>query len=437
MRFGTSGIRGPWGDAVTPQLALALGRAVGHDHPRVVVARDARTSGPPLERALVAGLLDQGATAALAGIASTPALAHGARDHDAGIVLTASHNPPGDGGVKLWQPTGQAFDEPLRERVIALLTDPPPSRPWDQVGTTLPAPDLARQHVEAILDHVTARDLGLRVALDGGHGPAGHETAAILREMGCDVVTLHAQVDGTFPGRASEPTRANLQDLRRLLAQGGFDLGLAHDGDGDRLVALTAEAELVPGDQLLVLLARHLDARRVAVPVDASLVVDDALPDATVHRTPVGDVHVAEALARHDADLGGEASGSWILPGLSLAPDGPHAAARVAALAAQRPLRERLRELPATALERRTYPLPDDAKPHAMAALEPSLASLGDASSLDGVRVTTDAGWVLVRPSGTEPKLRLTAEARTRDALDPLLQEADAIVRRALKEVTP
>lgn len=437
--FGSSGIRGPWGRTVTPELALDLGRVLGRTRDRVVVGRDGRTSGPPLTDALVSGLAASGAEVVRAGVASTPAIAYAARDHDAAVAVTASHNPPSDGGFKLLEPDGRGCGPKARERIERGLDEGPPAdAAWDAIGAVRDDPDVTRRHVTAVVDHVASRldaDLaGLRVAVDGGHGPAGRETADALVRLGADVTTVNASVDGTFPGRPSRPTPGNLAALRDLVAR-DHDLGLAHDGDGDRLVAVAGDGEVVPGDRLIAVLARGLDVDELACPVDVSRAVDDALPEAKIHRTPVGDVHVAEALARTGAAFGAETTGSIILREVSGCPDGPLAAATVAALAATRPLTERVAELPAYPLTRRSFPVPEEAKPAVVDRLRDRLASMGEATTLDGIRVDVDEGWILVRPSGTEPKIRLTVEARDPADLDELEDEATDAIQAVLDEV--
>lgn len=440
--FGTSGIRGPWGEEVTPELGLRLGRALAHDRDRVIVGRDGRTSGPPLAAALTAGLSAAGADVTDAGVCSTPALAFAARDHDAGVVVTASHNPPADGGFKLVEPDGRGFGTGARRRIVERLDDDVADAPWDAVGEVRRDPDVVERHVGAVVDHVgtlagDGGDLDLRVAVDGGHGPAGPETSAILERLGCRVSTIHERVDGRFPGRPSEPTPEHLAELRDLVADGGHDLGLAHDGDGDRLVAVTGEGRVVDGDRLLALVAGWLGADRVVCPVNTSMTVGRALPGARIVRTPIGDVHVAEALAREGSGFGGEPSGCFIFPDVSSGPDGPLAAAVVAAMAADRPLADRLEDLPAARLARRSFPVPEGAKEALMARLADRMEGWGETSRVDGLRIDLDRGWLLVRPSGTEPKLRLTVEAQDAAVLEKQERRAAELIERVIEETVP
>lgn len=408
--FGSSGIRGPFATFATPELALALGRAVAATKRSVVVGRDARATGPALESALIAGLLAGGADVARAGVLPTPALAYAARRHDAGIVVTASHNPAPDNGFKLWEPDGRAAGSAERKRIEAALASAPPGAAWHDVGRVTEAPHAVREHIDRILDIVGPLARRLRVVLDCGNGAASAESPEMLRRLGCDVVTLNAQPDGHFPGRPSEPSEENLAALRKAVVATGADLGVAHDGDADRCMVVTHTGRYVTGDDLLLLFAKHHAAAQpgatIACPVDASRTIEDA-SGCRVVRTKVGDAFVSERLAELGGAFGGEASGAWIFPRMSYCPDGPLAAALVCAMAAERPIEERVAELPRYPLWRHAWRIEDRAG--AMARFREALGD-GKLNELDGLRADYDDGWILVRPSGTEPKLRVTCE---------------------------
>jgi len=434
--FGTSGIRGPVGEVVTADLALAVGHALAVDADQVVVGRDPRESGRALADALSAGLRECGADVVRLGLAATPTVARAVawRKADAGVSVTASHNPPEDNGFKLWQPSGQAFDESLRETMIRRI----------EVGTSEPAPwdgfgretqwDARDRHVEAILDAVSSPH-DLSVALDLGNG-AGRVTADALVELGCDVATLNAQPDGAFPGRPSEPTAENCADLCAFVADSDAALGLAHDGDADRLLAVDEDGTWIPGDVLLALFAREAasDGDHIAAPVDTSLAVDDALAKvgASVTRTRVGDVYVAEATTDASVVFGGEPSGAWIWPEATLCPDGPLAAAKLVELVADRgPLSTLVEEI-------ETYPIrrtsvETDEKVAAMEDIEAAVhQGYNDVDELDGVRVDLGDAWFLIRASGTQPLVRVTAEARADGRADDVFDEARMLVEDAV-----
>lgn len=431
-RFGSSGIRGPALTEVGPELLLRLGQAVGEAHRRVVVGRDGRTTGFALQQAFVAGVLAAGAEAYDAGMLPTPALAHAARRFDLGAVLTASHNPAADNGLKLWTPRGQAVGEAERARVEAALAKAPARAGWE-LQALREARGCIEDHARAIAGRVRV-EKPLTVVVDAGNGVGALETPAMLRGMGCRVVTLNGHVDGAFPGRPSEPSAENLAALCAAVRELGADLGLAHDGDADRVVAVDERGRPVSGDALLALLGRELGARRVVVPVDTSLAVQRALPGTEFVHTKVGDAFVSEAVAARGADFGGEPSGAIVFPQLSLCPDGPHGAALVAAMVARRGSLAALADgIPPMATLRASVPLGAADRGKAMEAIAQGLRRMGEPDLTDGVKVAFDDGWVLVRPSGTEPKVRLTAEAEREPRARELLERALALVKEALR----
>ena len=425
--FGTSGIRGPVGTTVTAGLALSVGRALGVDTGRVVVGRDPRDSGAALVDALTAGLRESGVDVVNLGVAATPTVARAVdwEDADAGVVVTASHNPPEDNGIKLWQPTGQAFDEAQRRAIEQRLeTDETALAAWDGFGTRQ-TENHTTTHRQHLVDTVNV-DRSLSVVVDVGNG-AGGVTAEALDSLGCSVETLNAQPDGSFPGRPSEPTAENCRSVQRLVANSDADLGITHDGDADRMRAVAADGTYLSGDVLLALFARDAatSGERVAVPVDTSLAVEDHLDAAGIEtvRTPVGDVYVAEAASESGVAFGGEPSGAWIWPGETLCPDGPLAACKLAALAAQEPLEERAEAVETYPIRRTAVEVED--KDAVMDGVEAHVtAEYESVSTLDGLRVELDDGWFLLRASGTQPLVRVTAEARTESRTAAVFEEA-------------
>jgi phosphoglucosamine mutase len=435
--FGTSGIRGPVGDEVTADLALAVGRALGIDTDRVVVGRDPRESGEFLTDALAAGLRESGTDVIDLGLAATPTVGRAVawEDADAGVSVTASHNPPQDNGIKLWQASGQAFDADLRERITDRIRAEETSLvAWDAVGGRTTA-DATGRHREVLVEAVDLAD-PLSVVVDVGNG-AGGVTAEALTELGCDVETLNAQPDGSFPGRPSEPTAENCGSLASLVGNSGADLGIAHDGDADRMRAVTADGDFLSGDVLLAIFGRAAATagERVAVPVDTSLAVADYLAEADIEttRTPVGDVYVAEAASALDVAFGGEPSGAWIWPEQTLCPDGPLAACKLAALAAERPLADRAADVETYPIRRTSVDADDKAAVMERVA-ERVQREFDDVATLDGVRADLRDAWFLLRASGTQPLIRLTAEARDADRAAEVFETAQSILTAELKD---
>jgi phosphoglucosamine mutase len=431
--FGTSGIRGPVGDVVTGDLALSVGRALASTGAeRVVIGRDPRDSGRFLADALSAGLRECGADVVNLGLASTPTVARSVewKDADAGVSITASHNPPTDNGIKLWNPSGQAFDADQREEITRVIENEAfDLADWDATGEETHWDGAHDKHVEALVEAVSPADLS--VVVDVGNG-AGAVTADALYELGCDVETLNAQPDGRFPARPSEPTAENCQSLCDHVTAIGAYLGIAHDGDADRMMAVDENGDFLSGDVLLTLFARQHaeDGETIATPVDTSLIVEDVLAEqgADVVRTQVGDVYVAERATEPGVVFGGEQSGAWIWADQTLCPDGPLAACRLAELVAENgSLSELAADVGEYPIRRKNVHVDD--KTGLMASLSEAVTDrYDDATTIDGVRVSLDEGWFLIRASGTEPLVRIAAEARDPDAANDVFETADAFV---------
>ncbi|WP_049923598.1 phosphoglucosamine mutase [Halopiger djelfimassiliensis] len=444
--FGTSGIRGPVGEEITATLALSVGRALASEgNRRVVVGRDVRESGTFLHEALAAGVQECGADVVDVGVAATPTVARAVStlEADAGVVITASHNPPTDNGVKLWTPSGKAFGPDRREAISRRLReDDYDLAAWDELGSRRSCETTAADaHVRSLRESVSvSRTDAPNVVVDLGNGAAG-STARVLHDLGCTVRTLNGQEDGSFPGRPSEPTRETLTDLMCMVAETDADLGIAHDGDGDRMLAVDGTGAFVPKDALLALFA--VDAAgsgdRVAAPVDTSLAVDDALADvgASLTRTRVGDVYVAERTAESDVVFGGEPSGAWIWPDQTLCPDGPLAACKLVELVSRDgPLSELVSDIETYPIERDSIEVTE--KSAVMERVRERVERRYDVAepgieidTRDGVRVSLTDGWFLVRKSGTQPLVRVTAEARDEAVARELFHNARELVRNA------
>ncbi|APW99263.1 phosphoglucosamine mutase [Halobiforma lacisalsi AJ5] len=443
--FGTSGIRGTVGEDVTAALALSVGRAVASEgYDTVVVGRDVRESGSVLVDAVAAGLRECGADVVEVGVESTPTIARSiaALEADAGVVVTASHNPATDNGIKLWTPSGKAFGPEQREAIERRVReDDYDLARWDGLGDRREHGRARNAHAERIADAVSLERTP-SVVVDLGNG-AGAVTPDVLDDLGCDVQTLNGQPDGSFPGRPSEPTAETLETLSTVVANTDAELGIAHDGDADRTLAVDETGTFVPKDALLALFARAAVREHgergvdVAAPVDTSLAVDDAVADvgASVIRTRVGDVYVAERTTDEGVVFGGEPSGAWIWPEESRCPDGPLAAAKLVELVANRgSLSELVGEIEQYPIRRTSLEVDDKAA--VVTAVRSRLTDRYDeVDTLDGVRVETEDGWFLVRASGTEPLVRITAEARSEAAVDRVFDEASEAVEEAIDRV--
>ncbi len=436
--FGTAGIRGPVTE-VTPERAVRVGRAAATaaEGGEFVVGRDGRETGEGLAAAVTAGLLAGGADVRRAGVLPTPALAGASRGRR-GVMVTASHNPPADNGLKLFA-DGVEYDrdaeQTVERRVDAAGAD------WDRWGGAERV-GVLEEYRDAVTDYAAGHGAGadgLRVAVDCGNGVAGLATPQVLTGLGAEVRALNATVDGHFPARQSKPTPESLADLRAFVADGA-DLGVGHDGDADRVVVVDGDGEVVHEDTVLAVLAEHYtrasdagDPVVVTTP-NASGRVDERVREAggRVERVRLGALHEGVAAARADGDERTAitfAAEPWkhIHPGLGGWIDGIASAAVFTRLVAA----EGLDALRAPVTERPyrkvSVPCPDDRKATAMATLEEALPGVFPEASVDtdhGVRLDLpDGSWTLVRPSGTEPCVRIYAESEDVDALVATVRE--------------
>lgn len=431
--FGSSGIRGLVGREITADLVLSIGSAVGSRYDRIIIGRDTRTSGDLMAMALSAGIMASGADVYDAGMVSTPTLARAAIDFDCGLMITASHNPAEYNGVKMWNQDGSAFDTAQMEEIEALIHSRNFRRPaWNQVGQSYPHLGATRSHMDDVIHALGSADIS--VVLDCASGATVGISPILLRELGCRVFTLNAQPDGYFPGHLPEPTEDQLIDLRKTVVSKGADLGIAHDGDGDRMVAVDENGRFVDGDKLIALFASVMEADGLVAPIDASMVLDDMV-DGNVIRTRVGDVYVAEALKKSNLPFGGEPSGTFIFPRETYCPDGVYAAAFLAKIVTERRLSELIDSLPSYPSARESFVFDAAEKENVRRKLAEEMQKVAALRliTVDGYRAEFADGWFLVRLSGTEPKLRMTAEARSKDELDRLMYLGRGVIKRCLK----
>jgi phosphoglucosamine mutase len=274
----------------------------------------------------------------------------------------------------------------------------------------------------------------LKVIVDCANGPAFNVTPLVLQRMGCKVITINSNPDGHFPGRMPEPTEENLTDLKNAVVSMKADLGIAHDGDADRMVAIDDRGQFLGGDQLLALFAKRFAKEKVVVTVDASMSIDDYI-DARVMRTRVGDVFVSEEVKKVGASFGGEPSGTWIFPDQTYCPDGVLAAARLVEIASEEKLSTLREGVPVYPTLRSSVGFKADRKAEVLKRLEEEMRAIESKEllTMDGFRHQFEDGWALVRPSGTEPKIRLLAEARDEGRAGEIMKLMSDAVKRCLR----
>ncbi len=444
--FGTNGIRGVVGEDMTVDLALKVGKAVGSflGPGRVALGRDTRTSGPMLRDAAVAGLLATGHDVVDAGVLPSPGLQYFVhRGHFAGgVIITASHNPAEFNGIKVLDARGMELSRPEEEQIEERFSaERFATADWKAVGGLTTDAGAAGAYLEGVLSRIDAaavRVRRFRVVVDCGNGASCGTSPALLSRLGCEVVSLNGHPDGAFPGRPPEPVRENLGSLLRQVRDSKADLGVAHDGDADRAIFVDERGEFVFGDRSLALVAREEVARKggaVVTPVSSSQCVEDAVRAAggTVRYTKVGAPLVARAMYETGATFGGEENGGMIFPEHQFCRDGAMTLARVLEILARhgKPMSALLAEIPAYSNVKTSVRYPPAQRDAILARLKGLVSELR-VEDIDGIKVHYDDGWVLVRPSGTEPIFRIFAEARTEARAGALAEEGLALLRRAI-----
>lgn len=430
--FGSSGIRGIVPEEITIDMALELGASIGSCYDKIAVGRDVRTTGDMLRAALSCGILACGGDVYDAGILPTPTLALATRDYDCGVMLTASHNPPEYNGFKFWNKDTSPFDDNQMAKIEKLLynrefrfTD------WKNVGKVHLLDRAIESHITRVAKLVGSIDC--KVVLDCGCGASSLIGPRLLRELGCKVVTINANPDGSFPGRLPEPTEDQLSLLKATVVREEAVVGIAHDGDGDRVVVVDEMGKYIDGDKMLGLLGSMLGEKGVVTTIDSSMIIDEMIGGKII-RTRVGDTYVSSAMKREGLEFGGEPSGTYIYSENSLCPDGIYFAAFIAKIAAETKLSHAISEIPDFPRKRISFNFDRSKRGEIQRRLDDQMARIecDELISLDGYRVQYEDGWFLIRLSGTEPKLRITAEARTPDGLDRIMDISTAIVKRCI-----
>lgn len=431
--FGSSGVRGVANEELTPAFVQRVAMAAGTvwtevNFDAVAVARDTRLTGGMLADAAASGLAAVGRDVHRLGVSPTPAAqAYAEREGVPAMVITASHNPPEYNGVKLVGADGVELGRASLERVEErLLAEAFETVPWAGTGEATTVDGVGRRYVQELLDAADRERIAnadLTVALDPGHGAGALTSPTFFRQLGCRVVTVNAQPDGHFPGRNPEPVAENLQDLGRLVQASNADLGIAHDGDADRAIFYDERGEYLEGDATLAALAAaELDAGDVtvsAVNVSQRLVDVTEEAGATIELTPIGSTNIVTRIRELTEEgasvpVAGEGNGGVLFPHYRLARDGAYTAARFLELLVDQPASEVISPYNAYTNVRLNVAYGDDGEREALLAAAEEYADEADAdvTTIDGYRLDYGDGWVLIRPSGTEPVIRVYTEAR-------------------------
>ena len=431
LMVSVSGVRGRVGEGLTPEVVASFAAAFGawassQGKPNtVVVGRDSRVSGPMLHRVVLSALQSVGVTAIDIGLTTTPSCQLAVEFHHAagGLMISASHNPIEWNALKMIGSSGLFLDAQQGTAMRALMDSGPSRATWDKLGA-IEIDDLAiARHVDRVLslpfiDVERIRRRRFRVALDTCRGAGAAVMPQLLDRLGCVVTAINLEPDGHFP-RPPEPIPENLRDLERLVLSAKADIGLAVDPDVDRLALVNEEGHAIGEDYTLALAAKLVLRHRkgpVVINLSTSRVVDDvaAAAGAPLIRAPVGEVHVATRMRTERAAIGGEGNGGVILPELHLGRDAPLGAALVLQLLIEegRPLSAIVRDHPSYVIVKDKLDRPDASLDTVYAALRKAFPG-AEADTQDGLRLAWPDRWVHVRPSGTEPIVRVIAEAPT------------------------
>ena len=448
LMVSVSGIRGRVGEALTPEIVARYAAGFGAwsaarstAPARVVVGRDSRVSGPMFHRAVIAALQSVGCTVLDIGLTTTPTCQLAVEHHHAagGLMISASHNSIEWNALKFIGPTGLFLEADEGAAMRSLVEQGIPRVSWDKLGAVEQDGAAVRRHLEQVLaipylDIAGIRRRRFKVALDCVRGAGKVIMPELLERLGCEVTAINLEPDGRFP-RPPEPIAENLGELERLVRQSGASVGFAVDPDVDRLALVSEEGRAIGEDYTLALAVRLVLRHRngpVVTNLSTSRVVDDAARGAPggrdggkVLRAPVGEVNVAVRMRDERSPVGGEGNGGVILSEVHLGRDAPVGAALLLQLLHEedRPLSSIVGDLP-------RYVIVKDKLDRPAASLDSVYASLRDAfpdastDMQDGLRLSWSDSWVHIRPSGTEPIVRVIAEAPTEKAARELVRRS-------------
>ncbi len=442
LMVSVSGVRGRVGEALTPEImaqfaagfgAWAMARA--GRKAQIVVGRDSRVSGPMFQPVVHAALQSVGCDVLDIGMVPTPTVQLAVEHHHAagGLAITASHNPIEWNALKFIGPSGLFLDGAEAAEMRKVVEGKIPRATWDKLGTVSKDQDAASDHIERILalpflDVEGIRKRGFKVGLDCVRGAGGVFMPVLLELLGCKLATINMEPDGRFP-RPPEPTAENLGELQKLVCDSHCDIGMAVDPDVDRLALVSEEGVAIGEDYTLALAAKVVLRHRKGVVVtnlSTSRIVDDIAREAgsRVIRAPVGEVNVATRMRAENAPIGGEGNGGVILPELHLGRDAPVGAVLMLQLLLEegKPLSKIVASYPRYVIVKDKLDRPSAPLDTVYEVLTKAFPD-AEVDTQDGLRLTWSDRWVHIRPSGTEPIVRVIAEAPTAEEAEKLVSD--------------
>ena len=447
--FGTFGVRRTANDVLTPEFASRLAACYGTlIQGTVAVGGDTRTSSPMLMEAVKAGLLSSGCDVVDLGILPTPGVQYAVRKYyDGGVMVTASHNPPKYNGLKFLDEDGIGIPDEMDLAIEKLYFDEEPKRAeWFEIGQIYKNDKIIDEYVsEAIskVDSDAIRKANLKVVVDCGSGAGSYTAPYLIRKLGCDVTTLNCQADGFFPGRDPEPIEENLQELISVVKELNADIGLAHDGDADRTICIDEKGNFVLGDKTFTLVEKQMLKENNGGTVVTTVATSQAIYDVAeefngkVIATAVGDLLVARKLKDEDGLFGGEENGGLIFPDFVYGRDAVMTVAKILETIAKekKTLSELVSELPVYYASKMKIECSDDQKEFVMNSIADEIQTTTDfeLDLTDGVKILKDDGWVIIRPSGTEPIFRCFAESDSQEKADEMTNWGIDLIKKYRK----
>ena len=447
--FGTFGVRRTANDVLTPEFASRLAACYGSQiQGTVAVGGDTRTSTPMLKEAVKAGLLSSGCDVVDLGILPTPGVQYAVRKYyDGGVMITASHNPPKYNGLKFLDEYGIGIPDEMDLAIEKLYFDEEPIRvPFSEIGQIYHNDKVIDEYVDEAVSKVDVeaiKEANLKVVVDCGSGAGCFTAPYLIRKLGCDVTTLNSQPDGFFPGRNPEPIEENLQELIHVVKELNADIGLAHDGDADRTICIDEKGNFVLGDKTFTLVEKQMlkenDGGIIVTTVATSQAIYDVAEEynGEVIATAVGDLLVARKLKDENGLFGGEENGGLIFPDFVYGRDAVMTVAKILETVAKekKPLSELVAELPVYYASKTKIECPDDEKEFVMSSIADEIQKTTDfeLDLTDGVKILKEDGWVIIRPSGTEPIFRCFAESDSQEKADEMTQWGLGLIEKYKK----
>jgi phosphoglucosamine mutase len=446
--FGTSGVRGVIGEELTSEFFLELGMALGTYLPEksaVCVGSDSRLSGDMIKASLSAGILSAGANVTDLGIVPTPVLAFLTKEltFQTGIMITASHNPPQFNGVKLWNSSTIGYSRAQEEAIENLYFDKTyRTVSWEGLGQLTTNYTAREEYFKAIERRISVKT-DLKVVVDPGNGAASRTATELFRRMGISVLPVNDEPDGNFPNRPSEPREDTLQATVEYLRETDADIAVCFDGDADRVVFCDQKGFLGYNEMISFIsykVVERSEQKTVATTVETGRLLDHAVQKAggSVVRGRVGDVAVAHLMKEYSACIGVEQVGVYIIPDIGMHPDTLYTTLLLLQnIETPSEIRTFISSLPVMHFSKKGILCPNDRKEKVMKVIKPLVNTLSPDSVnlLDGIRCEFSDSWLLIRPSGTEPLVRVICESESRSRMETLLNEGVQMVENALKKV--